>query len=85
MSEATVQTRLDFRILGELEVRVDSCEGELIARIPLASAVANPAVTTLPPAPIAARPGRHDLCLRFAQPALEPMWAIESLRIEVAP
>jgi len=70
---------------GELEVRVDSCEGELIARIPLASAAANPAVTTLPPAPIAARPGSHDLCLRFAQPALEPMWAIESLRIEVAP
>jgi hypothetical protein len=47
--------------------------------------VANPAVTTLPAAPLAPRPGLHDLCLKFAQPALEPLWAIDSVRIEVAP
>jgi hexosaminidase len=70
---------------GELEVRLDSCEGELLARLPLAPAVGNDGVTTLPRAPIAARPGRHDLCLRFAQPKLDPMWAIDSLKIEGAP
>ena len=70
---------------GELEVRLDSCEGELLARLPLARAIANDGVTTLPPAPITPRKGLHDLCLRFAQPKLEPMWAIDSLRIQVAP
>jgi hexosaminidase len=70
---------------GELEVRLDSCEGELVARLPLAPAIGNQGVTTLPRAPIASRPGRHDLCLRFAQPKLDPMWAIDSLRIEAAP
>jgi hexosaminidase len=70
---------------GELEVRLGSCEGELIARLPLAPAVASAGVTTLPAAPVAARPGRHDLCLRFAQRAIDPMWAIDSLRIELAP
>jgi len=70
---------------GELEVRLDSCEGELVARLPLAPAVANNGVTTLPKAPIGARPGRHDLCLRFAQPKLDPMWAIDTLKVEVAP
>jgi hexosaminidase len=70
---------------GELEVRLDSCEGEVIARLPLAPAVANQAVTKLPPATIAPRPGRHDLCLRFAQPRLDPMWVIDAIRIEAAP
>jgi hexosaminidase len=66
-------------------VRIDSCDGELLARLPLAPAAANPAVTRLPPAPLAARAGRHDLCLRFAQPRLDPLWVIDSIRIEAAP
>jgi hexosaminidase len=70
---------------GELEVRLDSCEGEVIARLPLAPALASQAVTRLPPVPIAARAGRHDLCLRFAQHTLDPIWVIDSIRIEVAP
>ena len=70
---------------GELEVRLDTCEGELLARLPLAPAARNPAVTILPRAAIAPRSGKHDLCLRFSQPALEPMWAIDSIRLEVAP
>jgi hexosaminidase len=70
---------------GELEVRLDSCEGEVIARMPLAPAAGNDGVTTLPPVAIARRAGRHDLCLRFAQPKLDPLWAIDSLRIREAP
>jgi hexosaminidase len=69
---------------GELEVRLDTCEGELLARLPLAPATSSQAVTLLPRASIASHPGRHDLCLRFAQPSLEPMWAIDSIRL-VAP
>jgi hexosaminidase len=70
---------------GELEVRLDTCAGELLARLPLAPATASQAVTTLARAPIAPRPGRHDLCLRFAQRGVDPMWVVDSIRVEVAP
>ena len=67
---------------GELEVRQDTCEGPLLARMPLAPAAASPAVTALPRAALAAASGRHDVCLRFAQPALEPMWVLDSIRFD---
>ncbi|QJR16740.1 family 20 glycosylhydrolase [Usitatibacter palustris] len=65
---------------GELEVRIDSCTGDVIARLPVLPASASQGVTTLPTARISAS-GRHDLCLRFAQPALEPVWVIDSIRL----
>ncbi|TLY62009.1 MAG: beta-hexosaminidase [Gammaproteobacteria bacterium] len=66
---------------GELEVRMDGCEGEPIAVLPLASAVSNDAVTVLPAAQIRQAPGRHDLCLRFTQRTLDPMWAIDWVKL----
>jgi hexosaminidase len=69
---------------GELEVRLDSCEGPLLARLPLAPAAASQAVSALPRAPVEPTRGRHDLCLRFAQPALEPMWVLDSIRLDEA-
>jgi hexosaminidase len=66
---------------GELEVRIDGCEGGLLARIPLAPAAASEAVSTLPPARIEPQVGRHDLCLRFAQPGLDPLWVLDSVRL----
>lgn len=41
---------------GELEVRKDSCEGERIAVLPLAPAVGNPQITTLPRTPLMRSP-----------------------------
>jgi hexosaminidase len=70
---------------GELEVRVGGCEGELMARLPLAPAASSHAVTALPAAPVKGRPGRHDVCLRFAQHALDPMWVIDSIELVEAP
>src|SRR5262245_40671748 len=67
---------------GELEVRVDGCEGERIAVLPLSPAVANPAVTRLPPVTLAPRAGRHDLCFTFTSRSLEPTWTIDSLDLE---
>ncbi len=65
---------------GELEVHLGNCDGEIIARLPLAPAVSSNGVTVLK-APIASRPGKHDLCLRFAQrfsqPAVDPVWALD--------
>ena len=66
--------------VGELEVRL-GCEGELLARLPLAPAASNMAITALPAASIAPRTGKADLCMRFAQPTLEPMWMLDSFEL----
>ena len=66
--------------VGELEVRL-GCEGELLARLPLAPAASNMAITALPASSIAPRTGKADLCMRFAQPTLEPMWMLDSLEL----
>ena len=67
---------------GELEVHVDSCGGERIAVLSLAPAVGNDAVTELPAARLPRTPGRHDLCLRFTQRALDPMWALDWVQLQ---
>ncbi len=66
---------------GELEVHLDTCEGELLARLPLAPASASDAVTALPRAALPERTGRHDLCMRFAQTGLDPLWVIDSIEL----
>jgi len=66
---------------GELEIRLDGCEGELIASLPLAPAVANDGVTPLPPATTESRAGTHDLCLTFTGRTIDPMWAIDSIEL----
>ena len=63
---------------GELEVRLDGCDATPLAVLPLGPAV-EPA--TLPGVTLPPVPGRHDLCLRFARPALEPMWALDWVEI----
>ena len=71
---------------GELEVHLDSCDGPLAARLPLAPALASHGVTRLPNAALDAPPGTHDLCFRFAQHKLDPMWVIDSIElVEAAP
>lgn len=59
---------------GELEVRIGGCDGAPVATqavTPMPAFVAPVPQITLP-----ARPGRHDICLRFARPRLDPMWAL---------
>jgi hexosaminidase len=66
---------------GELEVRIDGCDGERIAVLPLQPAVGNNAVTQLPAAKIAQRDGTHDLCMKFAQRSHDPMWVLDWVRL----
>jgi hexosaminidase len=66
---------------GELEIRLDGCDGEPIAVFPLASAVGQAGVTRLPAASFAARTGQHDLCLQFTGHSIDPMWAIDSIEL----
>jgi hexosaminidase len=74
---------------GELEVHQDTCEGELLARLPLAPATVSDAVTVLPPAATRALSGRHDLCLQFAQkfapPASDPIWVLDWIQLVQGP
>jgi hexosaminidase len=66
---------------GELELLDGDCRGEPLAVLPLAEAAANPAITEIGPVRVRPRPGRGDVCLRFARPAIDPIWAIQWVEI----
>jgi hexosaminidase len=66
---------------GELEIHVDGCDGPAIATLPLAAAVGNAGVTILAAQHLPAVAGRHDVCLRFARPRLDPQWALDWVEI----
>ena len=66
---------------GELEVRLDGCQGEPVAVLPLAPAADNDAVTTLPAVPLPSAAGPHDLCFRFTQRTLDPLWALDWVQL----
>jgi hexosaminidase len=65
---------------GELLVRIDSCSGAVLARIPLQAAARNPGVTILRAA-LPAQSGRHDLCFAFSGHGVDPLWAIDSVQL----
>ena len=67
---------------GELEVHLDSCEGQRLALGSLAPAVGNEAVTQLPAIPLPQVSGRHDLCFRFTQSTLDPLWALDWVQLQ---
>jgi hexosaminidase len=66
---------------GELEIHVDGCGTPALLWLPLASAAYAKGVTTLPAQQMPRLPGRHDLCLRFARPRLDPQWALDWIEI----
>jgi len=66
---------------GELEVRIDGCDRPPALRLALAPAARQAAVTELPPRRLPRIAGRHDLCLRFARPRLDPQWGLDWIRI----
>jgi hexosaminidase len=61
---------------GELEVHIDGCETPAVT-LPLAPASLRDGVTVLPAKKLPVLAGRHDLCLRFARPRLDPLWALD--------
>jgi len=66
---------------GELEVRLDGCEGAPLAVLPLAPAADNDAVTVLPAAELPPLSGTHTLCFTFTQRSLDPLWAIDWVQL----
>ena len=66
---------------GELEVRVGGCDGPVVTAQPLPAMPAGKLTNTLRAVALPAQPGRHDVCLRFARPKLDPMWALDWVEI----
>jgi len=66
---------------GELEIRVDGCAAPALTWLPLAPAARGAGVTVLPAQRLPRLAGRHDLCLRFARPRLDPLWALDWIEI----
>jgi hexosaminidase len=66
---------------GELEVRLDGCDGEPLAVLPLAPAVAREGVTVLPATALPRLSGAHRLCFRFTQRTLDPLWAVDWVQL----
>jgi hexosaminidase len=66
---------------GELDVRLDGCDGPLLAELLLAPATKSTALTTLRHA-IATTAGKHDLCFTFTRAEVEPMWALDAVQLQ---
>jgi hexosaminidase len=66
---------------GELEVHADRCDAPVLIKLPLAPAAGRVGVVSLPPQRLPALTGRHDLCLRFARPRLDPLWGLDWVEI----
>jgi hexosaminidase len=68
---------------GEFEIRIDGCAGQVIAGGPMPATGADPEAR----ASAALRPtgGRHDLCILFTRPRLDPWWALGSLTLTTGP
>jgi hexosaminidase len=66
---------------GELQVRLDGCEGPLIATVPLDRATLTSGNSTIAGA-IAPRAGNHDLCLTFTQREIDPFWVLQRLTFQ---
>jgi hexosaminidase len=66
---------------GELEIHIDGCENAAVATIALHDAAAHDGVTELPSVVLPRVSGLHDLCLRFARPRRDPIWALDWVEI----
>ena len=67
---------------GELDVFIGGCAGAPVASLPLAPAAARHDVTVLPPVKLAPRAGGvADLCFRFTQSKIDPMWAVHWIEV----
>ena len=65
---------------GELEIRLDDCDGPVVAKLPLAPAKGHSGVTTLT-GTIAAQTGAHNLCATFTQNGPDPLWVLDTLTL----
>ena len=66
---------------GELEIRLDDCNGPLFESASLAPALSNHGLTALPPILINKTEGRHDVCFKFTRSKVDPIWVIGGIEL----
>ena len=66
---------------GELEVRRDSCDGPLIATVPLGAATRTSGTANVSGS-IIPQDGDHDLCMTFTQKSIDPYWVLDRLTLQ---
>jgi hexosaminidase len=66
---------------GELEIHIDGCDAPALATLPLPAAAQLGEPDALPAQRLPRLAGRHDLCLRFARPRLDPQWALDWIEL----
>jgi hexosaminidase len=66
---------------GELQVRRDSCDGPLIATIPLETATHTSGVAAVA-GQISPQSGDHDLCMTFTEKGPDPFWVLDRLTLQ---
>ncbi|MBL8651767.1 MAG: family 20 glycosylhydrolase [Sphingopyxis sp.] len=76
----TIRFRAPKTPEGEFEVRLDDCDGPVVAMLPIAPAAAHPGVTRLT-GMLASTQGRHDLCVTYTAAGPDPLWAIDSIQL----
>jgi hexosaminidase len=65
---------------GELEVRLDKCDGPPLEAVSLETAVGNHGLTPLPPITLQME-GKHDLCFKFTRAKIDPIWVIGGVEL----
>ena len=65
---------------GELEVRLDTCEGMTIAVLPMPKPAPEVTLATVRSS-LAPQTGAHDLCLVFTRARPDPYWALHTVEL----
>ncbi len=78
---ANIPLRKPATKYGELEIRLDDCNGKLVASTSLEPAVSNYGLTPLPNIDLPSQEGRHDICLTFTRAKIDPIWVIGGLEL----
>ena len=66
---------------GELEVRLDNCDGPPVATASLTPARVQLRAHAAAADRAAGQAGKHDLCFSFTRSRIDPMWVIGSLEL----
>jgi hexosaminidase len=74
------QLRKQATRAGEIEVRLDSCDGQRVGTASMTKAKRAAGIAVID-VPLVAATGRHDLCLRFTRDRRDPFWAVDSVQL----
>jgi hexosaminidase len=66
---------------GELELRLDNCDGPRTDYASLQPALNQHGLTRLPPIEFGNQQGQRDLCFRFTRKSIDPIWVISSIEL----